>query len=116
MMTVGVGLSGMPSYMPPGGLSSLPYATLLGRPVIPCEYCQTAGTVGDILLVDLSAYATGVAGGIDSASSIHLRFDWNETCFRWIFRVDGESWLAHEITPLYSALTQSPFIALAVRA
>lgn len=30
-------------YMPPGGLSQAPYGTLMGRPVIPIEVCQTMG-------------------------------------------------------------------------
>ncbi|WP_349745381.1 phage major capsid protein, partial [Roseateles cavernae] len=31
----GTAVGGMPSYLPPGGLSASPYGTLLGRPVVP---------------------------------------------------------------------------------
>ncbi len=31
------------AYLPPGGLSGQPYGTLMGRPVIPIEQCQTLG-------------------------------------------------------------------------
>ena len=41
-------------YMPPGGLSERPYATLMGRPVIPIESCQTLGDKGDIILANLN--------------------------------------------------------------
>ena len=52
-MTVGTGSAATLAYLPPGGLSAKPYATLLGRPVLPVEWCHTLGTVGDIMLADL---------------------------------------------------------------
>ncbi len=39
-----IGTAGVPVYLPPGGISEKPYATLFGRPVIPVEYCATLGT------------------------------------------------------------------------
>jgi HK97 family phage major capsid protein len=116
LMTIGVGAAGQPVYMPPGGLSQSPYATLMGRPVVPIEYCSTVGTVGDIILADLSAYATGTVGGVEEAMSMHLRFDFNETAFRFLFQVDGQPWLASPITPFKGANTTSPFVTLATRA
>jgi HK97 family phage major capsid protein len=116
LMTIGVGTSGLPCYMPPGGLSGAPYATLMGRPVVPCEYCATLGTLGDIILADMSAYATGVKGGVESAMSAHLRFDYAEECFRFLFSVDGQPWLETAITPFKGSNTLSPFVVLAVRA
>ena len=89
-MTIGVGTGGIATYMPPGGLSGKPFATLLGRPVLPVEWCPTLGTVGDIVLADLSQYVTISKGGVDSAQSMHLRFDFDEQAFRFIFRVDGQ--------------------------
>lgn len=115
-MTLGLGTAGLAVYMPPGGLSQSPYATLMGRPVVPIEFCSTLGTVGDIILADMSAYATGTRGGIDSAMSMHLRFDYAETAFRFMFAVDGASWLASAITPFKGTNTLSPFVTLATRA
>ena len=116
-MTLGVGASGLPVYLPPGGLSDAPYGALLGRPVIPIEYCATIGTVGDIILADLRAYVTGTRGGVNSAMSIHLRFDYAETAFRFMFAVDGKPWLASALTPYKGASnTVSPFVVLATRA
>ncbi len=114
LLTIDVGTGGLPVFMPPGGLSAAPYGTILGRPAIPIEYAQALGTKGDIMLLDLGAYATGTAGGIDSAASIHLRFDYNETTFRFLFSVDGRPWLVSPITP-FKGSTLSPFVALNTR-
>ncbi len=48
---------GTPVYLPAGagpfgGAAGTPLASLLGRPVIPVEYCSSLGTEGDIILVD----------------------------------------------------------------
>jgi HK97 family phage major capsid protein len=114
-MSLTVGAGGVPAYLPPGGLSVSPYSTLMGLPVVPLEYCPTLGTVGDILLADMKAYATGLRGGVESAMSMHLRFDYNETAFRFLFEVDGQPWLASPITPYKGTNTTSPFVALATR-
>jgi hypothetical protein len=42
-----VGTGGELVYMPPGGISAAPYATLKGRPIIPTEYNAALGTLGD---------------------------------------------------------------------
>jgi len=47
-MSLAVGTGGAPVYLPAGGASNKPHGTLFGRPVIPCEQCQTVGTTGDI--------------------------------------------------------------------
>jgi len=114
---IAVGTGGVPTYLPPGGISDAPYGRLKGRPVIPLEYCAALGTVGDIILADLSAYATGLKGGVDAAMSMHLRFDYNETAFRFLFQIDGRPWLASAITPYKatSGRTLSTFVTLATR-
>ncbi len=118
-MVMSVGSGGVPLYMPPGGLSVAPFGTIFGRPVIPTEWNPTLGTVGDLMLVDLSQYLTLTKGAIQAAMSIHLRFDYDETAFRFVFRVDGmPAWKA-SLTPYKdSSSTQpvSPFVALDTRA
>lgn len=111
-----VGTGGVPVYLPPGGLSDSPLGRLKGRPVIPLEYCSTVGTVGDIILADLKAYASGTQGTLETASSMHLRFDYNETAFRFVFAVCGQPWLAAAMTPFKGSATVSPFVTLATRA
>jgi len=114
-MTLNVGTGGLPTYLPPGGLSDKPYATLLGRPVLPVEQCSTLGTQGDIILADLEHYVTISKGIIESAMSMHLRFDYDELAFRLIFRCDGQPWWATALTPYKGTNTQSCFIALGTR-
>ncbi len=114
-MTLAVGSGGVVTYMPPGGLSGKPFATLLGRPVLPVEWCATLGTTGDIILADLSQYVTISKGAIDSAQSMHLRFDYDEMAFRFLFRIDGAPWWATALTPFKGSNTQSCFVALETR-
>ena len=115
-MSLAVGTGGIPVYMPAGGLSGQPYGTLMARPVIPCEYCQTLGTTGDIYLADLSQYLIIDKGGPTAASSIHVKFTTDETAFRWVYRVDGQPLWKSALTPHLGSNTQSPFIKLDTRA
>jgi HK97 family phage major capsid protein len=104
-----------PVYIPAGGLSESPYATLFGRPVVPLEQCAELGEAGDILLADLSQYLLIDKGGINAASSIHVRFLNDENVFRFIYRVDGQPIWNKPITPYKGSAMLSPFIALAKR-
>jgi HK97 family phage major capsid protein len=107
--------SGAVVYMPPGGLSGAPYATILGRPVIATEFNQTTGTVGDIILADLSQVLSGTRGGMQSAVSMHVYFETAEQVFRFILRVDARPWWLRALTPKNGTALKSPFIALGAR-
>jgi HK97 family phage major capsid protein len=111
-MAYAIGAGGSLVYMPPGGLTASNYGTLKNRPVISCEFCATLGTAGDIMLVDLNRYMMIDKGDIQSASSIHLKFDYDETVFRWVYRCDGQPKDKTYITPYKGSNTQSPFIVL----
>src|SRR4030095_3363887 len=95
----GTGSAAPLAYLPPGGLSAKPYATLLGRPVLPVEWCATLGTVGDVVLADLRHYLTITRVLVDARMSVHLRFDYDESTFRFIFRIDGQPWWSAPLTP-----------------
>jgi len=117
-MSLSVGTGGIPIYMPAGGLSGQPYSTLLGKPVLPIEQAATLGTVGDIMLVDLAGgYILAEKGGIKSDMSIHLRFNYDESVFRFVMRVDGQPIRAAALTPYKGGAgsTQSHFVALETR-
>lgn len=116
-MSLAVGTGGVPVYMPAGGLSGAPYGTLFGRPVIPIEQCATLGTVGDIIFADLNGYILAEKGGISSDMSIHVRFVYDESCFRFVLRVDGQPVRASALTPYKggASYTQSHFVALETR-
>ena len=104
-----------PVYVPAGGLSEKPYGTLFGRPVIPLEQCSAAGDVGDIILADISQYLLIDKGGIKAASSVHVRFLYDENVFRFIYRVDGQPIWNKPLTPFKGSATVSPFVTLAKR-
>jgi HK97 family phage major capsid protein len=117
-MSLAVGVAGVPVWLPAGGASGKPYDTLMGKPLMFTEHCQTLGTTGDIYFVDWSQYLVGQrsGSGLNFASSIHLKFDYDQTAFRFIFRVDGQPWWPTALTPRYSSLTVSPFVKLDTRA
>lgn len=102
-----------------GGLSQMLYQqgqrTLKGRPLVPCEFCSTLGTVGDLILWSPSGYLAGIRAGIESEMSIHIRFDYAETAFRFMYEVDGQPWLASALTPYQGSNTLSTHVALATR-
>ena len=115
-LQLAVGTGGVPLYQPPGGLASAPNGTILGRPVVELEYCAALGTTGDILLADMKGYVVGNKGGVASAMSMHLRFDYAETAFRFMYAIDGQPWLKSAITPFNASATQSTFVKLDTRA
>ena len=116
-MSLGVSTAGgQLVYMPPGGLSGAPYATLMGRPVIPTEFNATLGEQGDILLANLGDYVTVSKGGVSQTASIHVEFLTDQLAVRFIMRVDGAPWADSPITPYKGTATQSSFVTLDERA
>jgi HK97 family phage major capsid protein len=89
--------------------------TIKGRPVIEIEQCAALGTVGDIILADLSQYIVATQGGLESAQSIHVRFLYNEMTFRWNYYVNGQPAWRTSVTPYKGSATISPFVTLATR-
>lgn len=115
-MAVTVGVGGVPVYMPANGLSGAPYGTLFGRPVLPIEQASGLGDVGDIVLADLGEYIL-IDKPASAASSMHVRFIYDEMTFRWTWPINGRPKLASAITPYKAttATTLSPFVTLAAR-
>lgn len=116
-MTYDIGTGGEMArlYVPPtmpGGTGSM-----LGIPVVFIEQCPTIGTVGDLMLCDFSQYVCADYGTIDEASSIHLKFDYNQTTFRFVYYFDGQPRWVSAVTPYQSSGsdTVSPFVAIASR-
>jgi HK97 family phage major capsid protein len=115
-MAISVGAGGVPVWMPASQLSDKPYGSLMGRPLIFTEKCPALGTAGDIALCDFSQYYIADrnnSGGVpEVASSIHLKFDYDQTAFRFVLRYDGQpTWLS-TMTPKRGSKTLSPFIVL----
>jgi HK97 family phage major capsid protein len=116
-MSLAVGTGGVPVYMPANAMAGQPYQSLMGRPVIAVEQCPTLGTVGDIILADLGGYILAEKGGIQSDMSIHVQFLYDESVFRFVYRVDGAPVLGSALTPYKggSGASQSHFVALQSR-
>lgn len=108
-------VGGLPVFVPAGQMASAPHGALLGRPIQPIEQCATLGTVGDIIFADFSQYALIEKDGIQSATSIHVKFEEGETAFRFIMRVNGKPMWDVALTPFKGSNTLSPFVALATR-
>lgn len=113
--TAGATAGTPPIWMTGQNFENGPQNRVWGYPVVETEYNEAVGTVGDIVLADLSQYATIDGGGIQAAQSMHVRFINDEMTFRWTWRLDGQPKWRSPITPFKGALTRSPFITLAVR-
>lgn len=116
-MSIAVGTGGQLVFVPPGGISGAPYGTLLGRPVIPIEQASALGDVGDIILANFGGYILATKGGVQSDVSIHVRYIYDESVFRFVLRLDGSPVRATPLTPFKggAGATQSDFIALQAR-
>jgi len=60
-------------------------------------------------------YIIAEKGPIQSAVSIHVRFIYDETVFRFVYRCAGQPEYSTAITPFKGSDTESPFITLAAR-
>jgi len=113
-----IGTAGAPAYLPANSqLSGKPFDTLMGKPLIYTEHCRALGTTGDLIFADFSQYLMGqkAAGALLTSSSVHLKFDYDQMTYRFIFRIDGQSWWPSALTPRYGSATLSPFVALGTR-
>lgn len=116
VMSLAVGSGGSAVYIPPGGASATPYGTLMGKPILEIEQAETLGTQGDITLANFRrGYLLAEKGGIQTDMSIHVRFIYDESVFRFVLRLDGQPMLQSAITPFKGTSTLSHFVQLAVR-
>jgi HK97 family phage major capsid protein len=114
-LVLGTGGNSALVYMPPGGLSSSPYATLMGRPVLPIEFASALGTAGDVALVDLSKMLSISKGGVVESLSKELEFKRDVLAYKFTIRVDAKPEDAAPVTPYQGTNTQSPFVILGAR-
>jgi len=100
-------------YLPAGGITNSPTAMLKGRPVLFIEQAETLGTEGDLILFDPTQIACIVKNtGIQSAVSMHLRFDYGEQAFRFSFRMDARPYWETSLTRFKGSNALSPIITL----
>lgn len=104
-----------PVYLPNNSIAGAPFGILLGKPVNFIEQASAPGDVGDILLADMKEYIITDKSNIKAQSSIHVRFIYDETAFKFVYRVDGMPKWNSTITPYKGSLVKSPFVALEAR-
>jgi len=116
-MAMAVGAGGVPVWMPANGVAGTPFGSLMGRPLFLTEKMQALSTAGDIGLGDFSQYlvASKAGGALQTASSMHYHFNYDEQTFRFVLRYDGQPWWLSDLTPKRGTNTLSPFIILAGR-
>jgi len=104
-------------YIPPGGLSASPFGTLLGRPVIPNQVCETLGDKGDIAFIDFTQYLAVLKSGPNPRveTSMHLWFDQDLMAFKFVLRVGGVPWWSTAMSARDGSTTYSPYVALEAR-
>jgi len=111
-----VGTGGSTVIIASGQGVQTPPVPLLGLPRIVTEHAQKLGDAGDLMLVDFSQYVLGQkrGRGLVADSSIHLKFDYRQTAFRFSFRMDGQPWWRTYMTPRYATTHyMSPVVLLA---
>lgn len=112
-LQIPVGTSGTLLYQPSGreGFPDM----LMGRPVIYNEFCSTAGTAGDLILANWGEYLEGLYQPLQSAESVHVRFENHERTLKFWLRNAGAPWWKSPLTPAKSSQTLSPFVVLDTR-
>lgn len=116
-MTLGIGTGGVPTYLPPGQLSSAPFGTLKGRPLMPTEFNSTLGDQGDIIAANLGQILSISKGGVAQQVSMHVQFLTQQTALLFTMRLNAGPWENAPITPYKgTSNTQSNFVTLDARA
>jgi HK97 family phage major capsid protein len=87
-----------------------------GRPAFPSEFCPTLGDKGDLIVANFSQCLEAWYQQLQSAESIHVRFENHERAFKFFCRNDSRWWWRSALTPKKSSKTLSPIVTLAARA
>ena len=91
-----------------------PPATIFGRPLIISEKMPALGSASSLCYCDFSYYVIGDRMSMELTTSEHVAFASDQTAFRIIERLDGQSWINSALTPNNaSANTLSAFVSLA---
>jgi len=115
-LSLAVGAGGSGVFLTNSQIQMSPGMAFLGLTLRLSRYMSSKGDAGDIGLFDWTQYLIGQPTGeqVETAQSIHLRFDYNEMTFRFNTELGGMPWWPEKYTPLYGD-QQSPFVTLAER-
>lgn len=101
----------LPNMQPISGIPS----TLFGLPVIFTEKLPAVGSAGDVLLADFNYYLIGDRQATTIESTRYDRWQYDQTSWRVVHRVDGQPWLSTYLTYQDGATTISPFVILGAK-
>jgi HK97 family phage major capsid protein len=100
------------AYVPGTSLAS-GISQLKGKPVYYTEFNETLGTEGDIILLDPMEYVVAVKStGIKASVSAHLRFDYDESVFKYTLRMDARPYWDASLTRFKGSNALSPVVTL----
>lgn len=102
-------------YMPAGGLSVDGYDKLFARNIIDTDFCSELGDKGDVMLIDPKEYLWIEKGGVEMASSIHVKFESGQQAFRATYRANGMPKRYSALSIKHSNIKRSCYVALATR-
>jgi len=105
------GPTGNASYLWGSAVTGVPNV-LLGYPVVWTEKTPLAGTAGDIILADWRYYLLGDRQASTIESTQYDRWQYDETSWRVVHRVDGQPWLSAPLTYQDGTTQVSPFVIL----
>ena len=101
-----------PSYIfIPNGRDGAP-ATLFGFPIIWDDKLPAPNSAGDVLLASWRYYVIGDRQVVTFRSTDIERFQYDQTSFRAVSRLDGMPWMSAPITYQDGTTTVSPFVIL----
>jgi len=114
-MSLTIGTGGSAVYNPANVAAGQAFDSFMGFPIRYTEKCPALGTVGDIILADLSTYVIfDDARGMDVASSIHIKFLEAQETMRVLKWEDAQCRVRSAFTP-NSGNDKSPIVTLATR-
>lgn len=105
------GPAGNPSYIWGSAVNGAPN-TLLGYPVIWTEKAPILGAKGDIGLYDFKYYLLGDRQATTVESTKFERWEFDQTSWRAVHRVDGQPWLSAPLRFQDGTTEVSPFVVL----
>jgi HK97 family phage major capsid protein len=118
-LSLQIGTGGSAVWMPPGGLSGLPYPTIMGMPIFWNDQASSVGTVGDLIFADMSQYVVGYKSDMQSAtfdSSLHFKFDVGQMAYRWSYFMAGQpAWKTYFTPAVATTSYRSPFVVIETR-
>ena len=111
-LSINVGTGGAPLMLFDLAKQSGMPSMLAERPIVFSEFGGAIGAVNDLMLMSMPHYVIAYTSRMVNDSSIHVRYESNETAFRFVEQFQGMPWWRTTLT-LRNSATVSPFLTLA---